>query len=128
MIRRPPRSTLTYTLLPYTTLFRSVALKSNDLIGLLQLDLAASFFNLLLQLFRRLLVNAFLDGLRRAFNPVLGFFQTKTGDFAHNLDDVDLLGGVAAGEHDRDLSLLFNSGGSGGRYGSSRKQRGGRNA
>src|SRR3546814_1359358 len=91
MIRRPPRSTLTYTLLPYTTLFRSVALKSNDLIGLLQLDLAASFFNLLLQLFRRLLVNAFLDGLRRAFNQILGFFQTKTGDFAHNLDDVDLL-------------------------------------
>src|SRR3546814_17070591 len=101
MIRRPPRSTLTYTLLPYTTLFRSVALKSNDLIGLLQLDLAASFFNLLLQLFRRLLVNAFLDGLRRAFNQILGFFQTKTGDFAHNLDDVDLLGGVDAGEHDR---------------------------
>src|SRR3546814_11060008 len=24
MIRRPPRSTLTYTLLPYTTLFRSI--------------------------------------------------------------------------------------------------------
>src|SRR3546814_4668181 len=28
MIRRPPRSTRTYTLLPYTTLFRAPALKS----------------------------------------------------------------------------------------------------
>src|SRR3546814_19001844 len=27
MIRRPPRSTLTYTLFPYTTLFRSVLLR-----------------------------------------------------------------------------------------------------
>src|SRR3546814_15428251 len=89
MIRRPPRSTRTDTLFPYTTLFRS---------------------------------------LRRAFNQILGFFQTKTGDFAHNLDDVDLLGGVDAGEHDRELSLLFNSGGSGGRTGSSSNRRSGRHA
>src|SRR3546814_1266098 len=31
MIRRPPRSTRTYTLVPYTTLFRSSALAVHDL-------------------------------------------------------------------------------------------------
>src|SRR3546814_12958856 len=30
MVRRPPRSTLTYTLLPYTTLFRSVAVHRGE--------------------------------------------------------------------------------------------------
>src|SRR3546814_5295841 len=38
MIRRPPRSTLTYTLFPYTTPFRSL---SNPSAGDIVLDLAA---------------------------------------------------------------------------------------
>src|SRR3546814_8384184 len=39
MIRRPPRSTRTYTLFPYTTLFRSVELaKSNNCLACHQVD------------------------------------------------------------------------------------------
>src|SRR3546814_5762894 len=41
MIRRPPRSTRTYTLFPYTTLFRSCGLAENQitaLVGLPSLD------------------------------------------------------------------------------------------
>src|SRR3546814_11717301 len=34
MIRLPPRSTLTYTLLPYTSLFRSVIILGGGLVGL----------------------------------------------------------------------------------------------
>src|SRR3546814_11421820 len=33
MIRRPPRSTRTYTLFPYTTLFRSLILIGNKAVG-----------------------------------------------------------------------------------------------
>src|SRR3546814_5690679 len=40
MIRRPPRSTRTYTLFPYTTLFRSVV--ANVLDGVLKLVVAAA--------------------------------------------------------------------------------------
>src|SRR3546814_3310135 len=63
MIRRPPRSTRTDTLLPYTTLFRSVQITVGDLqIDLLsrrawrdtkRLDLTAKEFALLATLARR---------------------------------------------------------------------------
>src|SRR3546814_15135313 len=66
---------------------------------------------------------ALVTGVQTCALPI-----SKTGDFAHNLDDVDLLGGVDAGEHDRELGLLFNSGGSGGRTGSSSNRRSGRHA
>src|SRR3546814_12436567 len=42
MIRRPPRSTRTYTLFPYTTLFRSVALRAAAAFGALR-ALAGAF-------------------------------------------------------------------------------------
>src|ERR1044072_9011726 len=35
--------------------------------------------------------DAFLHGLRRSFDEVLGFFQTKRSHFADNLDHVDLV-------------------------------------
>src|SRR5690606_1088171 len=59
---------------------------------LLQLDLGAGSFELLLQLFGFRLANAFLHGLRRTFDEVLGFLQAETGDGAHFLDRVDLVG------------------------------------
>src|SRR3546814_1646324 len=39
MIRRPPRSTRTDTLFPYTTLFRSVAERNSRDVGFIHLDL-----------------------------------------------------------------------------------------
>src|SRR3546814_5745983 len=40
MMRRPPRSTRTYTLFPYTTLFRSKALAQDQVAELLELNRA----------------------------------------------------------------------------------------
>src|SRR3546814_17110776 len=37
MVRRPPRSTLTYTLFPYTTLFRSVIPKGEPVLGVIMI-------------------------------------------------------------------------------------------
>src|SRR5437763_102009 len=73
---------------------------------LLDLHLGARFLELLLNRRGFVLVDAFLDGLRRAIHQVLGFFQAQAGDFADRLDDVDL---VAAdiGEHDGEFRLLF---------------------
>src|SRR5581483_7340051 len=82
----------------------------NDGPNVLQLDLRAALFQLLLHRFGVSLGNAFLHGLRRAFDQVLGFLQPQTGDFAHDLDDVDLLGGVDAGQDDRELGLLAAAG------------------
>src|SRR5690348_16634340 len=73
---------------------------------LLDLHLGARFFELLFDRRGLVLVDAFLDGLRRAIHQVLGFFQAQARDFADRLDDVDL---VAAdiGEHDGEFRLLF---------------------
>src|SRR6185437_9776993 len=78
---------------------------------LLEVDLRASLFELALDLVGFFLVDTFLDGLRRAFDEVLGFLQAKTGDGADFLDDLDLL---VAGrrQHDRELGLLFRRSGS----------------
>src|SRR5690606_37443564 len=50
--------------------------------------------------------HAFLDGLRRAFDEVLGFLEAEARDRADLLDDLDLL---VAGcrENDGELRLLF---------------------
>ena len=57
---------------------------------LLELDLGAGFFQLLLDLFGVVLAGAFLDGLRSAVHQILGFLQAEAGDLTDNLDDVDL--------------------------------------
>src|SRR5690606_13157298 len=59
---------------------------------LLQLDLGASAFELSLDLLGLVLGHAFLDRLRSALDQVLGFLEAETGDRAHFLDHVDLLG------------------------------------
>ena len=74
---------------------------------LLDLDLRACGFELLLDLFGFGLGRAFLDGLRSAFDEGLGFGEAETGDRgADFLDDVDL---VRAGllEDDVERGLLF---------------------
>ena len=53
------------------------------------------------------LADAFLDGLRRALDEILGLLQAEARDGADLLDDLDLL--VAdGGEDDRELGLLLD--------------------
>src|SRR6187200_1316910 len=97
--------------------------------SLLELDGSAGFLDLLLDLLGFVLVDAFLDGLRSAFDERLGFAQAQAGDGADFLDDVDLLATVAGEDH-VELGLLFGSrasSGSGGRAGDGDGS-GGRNA
>src|SRR6476620_4299470 len=95
--------------------------------SLLELDGAAGFLDLLLDLLGLVLVDAFLEGLRRAFDERLGFAEAQAGDGADFLDAVDLLATVAGEDH-VELSLLFS--GRAGSGGSSRSGdgSGGRNA
>jgi hypothetical protein len=59
---------------------------------LLDVDLRAGVFKLLLDVFSFALGDAFLDSLRSSFDQILGFLQAETGDSADFLDDVDLVG------------------------------------
>ena len=52
-------------------------------VWLLELNLCASFFQLLLEVFCFVLGCAFLDGRRRFVNESLGFFEAETGDRAY---------------------------------------------
>src|SRR6185503_19643020 len=75
---------------------------------LLELDGAAGILDLLLDLLGFVLVDAFLDGLRSAFDQRLRLAEAKAGDRADFLDHVDFLAAVA-GENDVELGLLFGS-------------------
>src|SRR6185312_15047189 len=109
--------------------FAGITLCSPDgLLGLLQLDGSAGVLDLLLDLLRLILVDAFLDGLGRAFDQRLGFAQTQAGDRADFLDHVDLLAAVAGQDH-VELGLLFSrsrgsSAAAGGRTGNRDRSRG----
>src|SRR5690606_24949634 len=74
---------------------------------LLDLDLGASFFELLLQRFGISLRHAFFHSLRSAVDQVFGFLQAQAGGSTHNLDGLDLL---LASSHENDvkLGLLFD--------------------
>src|SRR5947209_5248654 len=74
--------------------------------NLLELDLRAGLFELRLDLVGLFLGDALLDGLRRAFNEVLGFLEAETGDGADLLDDLDLLL-AGSRKNDREFGLLF---------------------
>ena len=65
---------------------------------LLDFDLGASFFELLLDLLGLVLGNRFLERLRSGFDKILGLLETETGEFADDLDDADLLRGIETGE------------------------------
>ena len=58
---------------------------------LLDFHLRAGFLQLLLRGFGVGLLDAFLDGLRRAVDQVLRFLQAEARQLAHGLDDVDLV-------------------------------------
>src|SRR6185437_1301227 len=73
--------------------------------SLLDLDSRTRLFELLLELRRFVLVHAFLDRLRRAFDQVLGLLEAEAGDRAHLLDDIDLLV-TRAGQDDGEFRLL----------------------
>src|SRR5260370_5684642 len=73
---------------------------------LLDLDLGAGLFELLLNRRGLVLVDAFLDGLWSAIHKVLGFFQAQAGDFADCFNHVDLVA-ANVGEHDGEFRLLF---------------------
>src|SRR5262245_64497305 len=57
----------------------------------LDLDGAADFLDLLLDVLGLGLRNAVFDRLGRTLDEVLGFLQTQSGDGAHDLDHLDLL-------------------------------------
>src|SRR5688500_14448483 len=58
---------------------------------LLDLDLGACRFELLLDVLGLVLADAFFDGLGRAFDQVLRLFQAEARDFTNDLDRVDLV-------------------------------------
>src|SRR5579883_1864476 len=73
--------------------------------ALFELDCRTRLFKLLLDLRRLVLVDAFVDRLRRAFDKILRLFESEPGNGADFLDDVDLL--VArGGKDDVELGLL----------------------
>src|SRR6476659_3999600 len=57
---------------------------------LLDVDLSAGLFDCLLDLVGLVLADGLLDGLWRAIDEVLGFFEAETRDFANGFDDVQL--------------------------------------
>jgi hypothetical protein len=75
---------------------------------LLDFDLGASVFQLLLEGFCISLGNAFLDRLRSAVNQILGFLEAQAGNGTDDLDDFNLLV-AASSENDGEFGLLFSS-------------------
>src|SRR5580693_9963211 len=59
--------------------------------SLLELDFRSCLFQSSLDLLGLFLAHAFLDGLRRGLDQVLGFLQAERSDGAHFLDPFDLL-------------------------------------
>src|SRR5579885_3309914 len=74
---------------------------------LLKLNLGTCLFQLRLDLGGVVLVHAFLHGLRRPFDQVLGFLQSETGNCADFFDHFDLLF-AGSGEYDRELGLFLS--------------------
>ena len=77
---------------------------------LLELNLGADLLEGSLDLGSFVLGDGFLDGLRSAFDEILGFLEAEARDRADFLDDFDLLV-AGGGENDRELRLLFDDGG-----------------
>src|SRR5207249_3310162 len=59
---------------------------------LLDFDLGADVFELFLDRCGFVLRNPFLDRLGSALHEIFRFLQTEAGDFADNLNDIDLIG------------------------------------
>src|SRR5499427_4224106 len=78
----------------------SVALTSH----LLEFHLGPGLLQLSLDFLRLVLAHAFLDGLGRALDQILGLLEAQTGERAHLLDHLDLLL-ADGGEHGGELGL-----------------------
>src|SRR3954452_11589297 len=77
---------------------------------LLDLDGSAGFLELTLDRVGLILRHAFLDGLRRGVDQVLGLLQAQAGDGADDLDYLDLLA-AGSGQDDVERGLLLGRGG-----------------
>ena len=75
---------------------------------LLDFDLGACVFELLLERFGISLGNAFLDRLRSAIDQILGFLQAQAGSGTDDLDDLNLLV-TGTSQNDGEFGLLFSS-------------------
>ena len=78
---------------------------------LLEFDLSAGSFELLLEVFSFSLGSAFLNSLGSAFDEVLGFLQAEAGDFTNSLNNGDLVRADFR-QNDVEFGLLFSSRGS----------------
>src|SRR5579872_14828 len=88
--------------------------------ALFHLDGGASVLELLLEFRSFVLVDAFLDGLGRAFDQVLGFLEAETSDRPHLFNDIDLLL-ARIGQDDGEFRLLGRGGGAWRPAGSARR-------
>src|SRR3954471_17918725 len=75
--------------------------------ALLDLDLGALLLESCLDLLGFVLGHAFLDGLGRCVDEILGFLEAQTGQLANDLDDRDLVR-PDLGERCRELGLLLD--------------------
>src|SRR6185312_3499041 len=78
--------------------------------GSLDLDLGSLLFEGDLDLVGLVARDAFLDGLRRRIDQILGLLEAEAGQLADDLDDRDLVG-ADLGEDSAELGLLFDRGG-----------------
>src|SRR3954452_4886426 len=76
---------------------------------LLDLDGSAGLLELTLDRVGLVLRHAFLDGLRRGVDQVLGLLQAEAGDGADDLDHLDLLA-AGRGQDDVERRLLLGRG------------------
>src|SRR5688572_2480373 len=84
-----------------TTPFRSAhGIKGANL--LLNFDCCAGFSEFLLNVFCFVFGYAFLNRLRSRLNQILGFLQSKAGNFANGFDDADF---VSADRSENDVEL-----------------------
>ena len=90
----------------------SYCIKIYSLVKLLNLNFCASGFKLSLKVVGFVLRNAFLEGLRSAFNKILSFLKAKACELANDLDNIEF-GCAKALEDDVEFSLFLSSGSSG---------------
>src|SRR5215468_1417108 len=88
-----------------TTPFRS-AHGINGACCLLNFDCCSGFRKFLLDRFSFVFAYAFFDGFRCAFDKILRFLQTETGNFTNSFDDTDFVTANCS-QNDIELSLLL---------------------
>src|SRR3546814_3042096 len=106
MIRRPPRSTRTDTLFPYTTLFRSIAYSPGNDLALIQLEEGS------------IPTDTFYSGAVQDGQPVTAIGYPGTVDRAQGLDLQDMIepltpvkssGTVSAGRSSRQFDTILHT-------------------